>query len=98
MSVVPEDRSRLADAGAEPCPWCGELCMYIESDGMRIGADVRIGADCEEHEVAMISDENDACGNDFGRTNWYELLSTAVAEWNKCVSTAVTLGTHRGVW
>lgn len=87
---------RLSEA--DPCPWCGGCCMFIESEkfGSAAGC-IRIAADCDEHWEKFAGPENDTTGNDYGRTNWCPTIEEAIAEWNKTVRLGCKTN-QRGVW
>lgn len=83
----------------EPCPWCGKHCQSVERSGPNHenGKLVRICATCDESFQASEGDENDAMGNDFGRT-FFGSTEQVIADWNKCLCDARQNGTHLGVW
>ena len=96
----------LNNPEASNCPWCNKDCMYLEideenfsiKDGKRhFDTAYRIGAGCEEHSKAFNSDENDAIGNDFGRTQWCDSEQEAIEEWNYCIQHTNKHG-HKDFW
>ena len=59
---------------------------------------VRLQAYCDEWWDACESKENDAMGNDFGRSNFQTDIIEACEDWNRIVREAREKGTHKGVW
>jgi hypothetical protein len=73
--------------------------MYIEHDddenSLKLG--FRVGAICDEWLNAFMSKDNDAIGNDFGRTNWCESVEEAIKAWNNDVIESVKHN-HKNYW